>query len=172
MTTNPELRARILEWQKRHEIRDDDPAMALIELLEIYGATGAGGQGASAPAVDMQKTAEAIQNAAASAMKNLPSSEELRMLATNSERTAFLLQDLKESISKIQLAELAEQFKGYNEGIDLATKKMAVIIKEGDDLLARLGKVAAQINPVARGSIVVLMIVSAVIGWLIGQLFF
>lgn len=154
---DPTIRAKILEWQKKHQISDDDPAMALIELLAIYNIQpgGAGRDSQEAPAIVQQ----------------LPPPEEFRTIISNSERTNFLLAELKETISQVQLGELAERFKDYHESVDFATQKMGLIIKEGDDLLARLGKVAAQINPVARGAILVLMIFSGIVGWLIGKLF-
>lgn len=155
MTPNdPELRAKILEWQKKYQIRDDDPAMALIDLLSIYGFRPEGG---ATPEFPQQGS--------------LPAPEEFKTLLSNSERTNFLLAELKETISKVQLHELSEQFRTYHEGIDFATQKMALIIKEGDDLLARLGRVAAQINPIARGAVVVLMLFSGIVGWLIAKLF-
>lgn len=154
---DPEIRARVLEWQKRHQIRDDDPAMAFLELLNIYGRLQSSPTGA-APGVDLSK----IQ---------LPNFEELKVLLSNSERTNFQMQELKELIARMQLAELAEDFKTYHESVDFATKKMALIIKEGDDLMVRLNKVGSQINPVARGAVAVLMGVSGVVGWLIAKLF-
>lgn len=36
MNENPEIRAKVLEWQRRHNIQDNDPALALIDLLDIY----------------------------------------------------------------------------------------------------------------------------------------
>jgi hypothetical protein len=154
---DPIIRAKVLEWQKKHQISDDDPAMALIELLAIYNIQppGAGND----------------LGAQAAVLQQLPPPEEFRTIISNSERTNFLLAELKETISNVQLVELAERFKEYHEGIDYATQKMALIIKEGDDLLARLAKVAAQINPVARGAILVLMIFSGIVGWLVGKLF-
>lgn len=155
---DPEIRARVLEWQKKHQIRDDDPAMAFLELLGIYGRLQAATPGAPAPAIDLSKL-------------ELPNFDELKLLISNSERTNFQLQELKEIMAHMQLAELAEDFKSYHESVDFATKKMALIIKEGDDLMVRLNKVGAQINPVARGAVAVLMGVSGVVGWLIAKLF-
>ncbi len=233
--SDPELRAQVLEWQKKHQIRDDDPAMALIELLNIYGsgrsfATGKeagaaipseelraaitsservshlveelkdtvsglirqGGAGGSAAQLlppeemraafsnsekaihlieEVKESISAVRRDGISAAGPLPAPEEMRAILSNSERTNFLLQEVKEIVAEIRLEEMAEQFKTYHEGIDFATQKMALIIKEGDDLLARLGKVAGQINPIARGAVVVLMIVSGVVGWLIAKLF-
>lgn len=155
LPTDPELKAHILEWQKKYSIRDDDPAMALIELISIYGHRSAGGDTPQAP----------IE------LPNFPPPEEFKTIINNSERTNFLLNELKETLADVQLKELSEQFKTYHEGIDFATQKMALIIKEGDDLLARLGKVAAQISPIARGAVVVLMLFSGIVGWLIAKLF-
>ncbi len=154
---DPEIRARVLEWQKKHQIRDDDPAMAFLELLSIYGRLQSAPSSAGA-APDLSKL-------------HLPSQEELKLLLSNSERTNFQLQELKELINKLQLAELAADFKTYHESVDFATKKMALIIKEGDELMVRLNKVGSQINPVARGAVGVLMAVSGVVGWLIAKLF-
>ncbi len=36
MNENPEIRAKVLEWQRRHNIQDNDPALALIDLLDVY----------------------------------------------------------------------------------------------------------------------------------------
>jgi hypothetical protein len=36
MNENSEIRAKVLEWQRRHNIQDNDPALALIDLLDIY----------------------------------------------------------------------------------------------------------------------------------------
>jgi hypothetical protein len=192
ITTDPNLQTRILEWQKKYQIRDDDPAMALIELLGIYGfspqgsvASAAGQATLSANDLKLiQDQGEALQRklgelqsqllslpAQTAVGDRLPPPEEIRTLVSNTERTTFLLSELKETLSQVKLAEYAEQFKTYHEGIEFATQKMALIIKEGDDLLARLGKVAAQINPVARGAIFVLMLFSGVVGWLIAKLF-
>jgi hypothetical protein len=155
---DPEIRARVLEWQKKHQIRDDDPAMAFLELLSIYGRLQASAPASSPAALDLSKL-------------ELPNFEELKLILSNSERTNFQLQELKEIISRMQLAELAADFKTYHESVDFATKKMALIIKEGDELMVRLNKVGAQINPVARGAVGVLMAVSGVVGWLIAKLF-
>ena len=155
ITTDPVVRAQVLEWQKKYQIRDDDPAMALIDLLAIYGFR-------PEPGATQQSGQPVV---------NLPPPEEFKSLLSNSERTNFLLAELKETLSQVQLQELSEQFRTYHEGIDFATQKMALIIKEGDDLLARLGRVAAQINPIARGAVVVLMLFSGIVGWLIAKLF-
>lgn len=37
---NPEVRAKILEWQKQYQIEDGDPALALLELMNIFQPTG------------------------------------------------------------------------------------------------------------------------------------
>ena len=42
MSDNSEIQMKILEWQRRYNIADGDPAMALIELLNIYGYKGGG----------------------------------------------------------------------------------------------------------------------------------
>jgi len=218
MTNDPEIKARILEWQRKYHIRDDDPAMALIELLTIYGVDGRSTGETAAPAVapeevkalaaTSERTGRLLEeikevlhqkpeqvepdhetreilllseksNLQLSELKEIIgklqsqslSEQDVKGILSSSERTSFLLAELKEIIGKVQLKELAEQFQTYHEGIDFATQKMALIIKEGDDLLARLGKVAAQINPIARGAVVVLMLFSGVVGWLIAKLF-
>jgi len=59
MSDSSEIQTKILEWQRRYNIADGDPAMALIELLNIYGYRGGGSpqiitmpavEGAAAPA--------------------------------------------------------------------------------------------------------------------------
>ncbi len=46
MTDNPELRAKILDWQRRYNIQDGDPAIALLELVQFMAPSAQ-----SAPAV-------------------------------------------------------------------------------------------------------------------------
>jgi hypothetical protein len=49
MIENPEIQAKVLEWQRRYNIPDGDPAMALLELLNIYGYRGGTGAGSGQP---------------------------------------------------------------------------------------------------------------------------
>lgn len=153
MIEDPEIRARVLEWQKRYNIRDEDPAMALIDLINIYYRNTPGANPAS-----VVQPVSSIDP------------EELKQILSAVERLTFQTQELKEMVSKVQLNELVEQIRGYHEGIEYATKKMALVVKESDELLARLTKVASQINPVARGAVLALMIVSGLAGWLVAVL--
>jgi len=187
---DPEIRARILEWQKRHQVRDDDPAMALIELLNLYyrdrGQVGAGLGSDSvdvAAAInnailqgDQKGVLKAIEDDHKGLLAELDrvaalSKDEHKIVMSEIERLNDHTKELKEIIAKLEFNDLSEQMRSHQESIDFATKKMAVIIKDGDDLLARLGKVGSQINPIARSAVIVLMIVSGILGWVIAKLF-
>jgi uncharacterized protein YlaN (UPF0358 family) len=189
---DPEIRARVLEWQKRNQIRDDDPAMALIELLEIYYQKR-GGQSEEPVTVNTSEIISAIKGAiapgeqAGSLVATIE--EDRKAVLAHIEQVASLTKDdhkivmseierlkdntkeLRDIIGKLELNDLGAQMKAHQESIDFATKKMAVIIKDGDDLLARLGKVGSQINPIARSAVIVLMIVSGILGWVVAKLF-
>ena len=76
ITDNPELRAKILDWQKRYNIQDGDPAIALLELVQFLSGTGgttyvrsepSGEGGASAPVSNV--TANVSGEALPEAMK-------------------------------------------------------------------------------------------------------
>lgn len=151
---DPELKSRVLDWQRRHQVRDDDPAMALVELFELYFRSAEAGRGGDGTA--------GADPAVSTEVK-----EEVGKVLSALERLSFQNQELKEILAKIQLAEFSEQMRQYQENMDFATKKMALVIKEADDLLARLGKVGSQINPIARGAVIALMAVSGIAGWLI-----
>lgn len=71
---NPEIRAQVLDWQRRHNIRDDDPAMALLELLNVYYHQQPG-QGTSAPEVSSEEISHAVAQAVRSTVT--PSLERL-----------------------------------------------------------------------------------------------
>ena len=70
---DPEIRTRVLEWQKKHQIRDDDPAMAFLELLSIYGRLQSNAPAGSPASLDLSKL-------------ELPNFEELKLLLSNSEK--------------------------------------------------------------------------------------
>lgn len=38
-TTNTDLRAAIVRWQQKHGVGDDDPAIACVELFDLYVAS-------------------------------------------------------------------------------------------------------------------------------------
>lgn len=159
----PELRAKVLEWQHRHNIADNDPAMALIELLNLYyrpGQTSAA-QTAAAPVITGPvnasiSTTEAEQLASTVRSKLAPALEQLTD-ATN---------ELRARLDSLQFDELSKQMGVYFNGIDYATKKLDVIKKDSDAMFSKLSKIGHQINPVARGAVIGLMLVAGFIGYL------
>lgn len=165
MTDNPEIKAKILEWQRRYNIQDGDPAMALLELLEIYGrqaatAPAAASSGSTAPQkVQIEGFDEAIV-------------EQIRgQLGPGIERLGFQTQELKQRLDAMNIEGFAEQLAGYHEGIDYCTKKLDVVKKESDSIVVQLNKVANSINPVSRGAVLVLMLASGGFGWILGVMF-
>ncbi len=165
MTENPELKAKILEWQRRFNIQDGDPAMALIELMEIYGR-----QPGSAPAAPSSDSSgpqtvqiEGFDEAIVEQIRN--------QLGPGVERLGFQTQELKQRLDSMNIEGFAEQVASYHEGIDYCTKKLDVVKKESDSIVVQLNKVANSINPVSRGAVLVLMLASGGLGWILGVMF-
>lgn len=162
MTENPELKAKILEWQKTYNIPDGDPAMALIDLLEIYRVANPPGATAyvtpSAPAASGPVSATLDEAAL----------EQLRMhLMPAIERLSFQSQELKQRLDELSLDTFAQQIATYHEGIDYCTKKLDVVKKENDAITQQLTKTASSINPITRMAVLVLMLVTGIIGFVI-----
>jgi hypothetical protein len=160
MTDNPELKAKILEWQRKFNIPDGDPAMALIELLDIYQAVNPGG----APIYAAQPAA----SGSVSAVLDEAAVEQLRAhLMPAIERLTFQSQELKQRLDEMSLDTFAQQIATYHEGIDYCTKKLDVIKKENDAINQQLTKTAGSILPITRMAVLVLMVVTGVIGFVI-----
>lgn len=156
MSENPEIQTKILEWQRRWNIADGDPAMALIELLNIYGY-----RGGSAPVV---MPASAMEGGQPATVKITGVDEALAeqvrtQLLPAIDRVGFQTQELKQKIDSMALEPLVQQIGTYHEGIDYCTKKLDVLKRESDALVLQLGKVAGSINPITRLTIVVLLII-------------
>jgi hypothetical protein len=83
------------------------------------------------------------------------------------ERLGFQTQELKQKLEEMALDNFAQQVATYHEGIDYCTKKLDVVKKDADALVVQLGKVANSINPVTRLAVLVLMLVSAAIGYVV-----
>ncbi len=159
MSENAEIKARVLDWQRRFNIQDGDPAMALIELLDIYGA-GSPAPRAVAPGADAQPIAVAGMDDAIA--------EQFRaQLMPAIERLGFQAQELKQKIDEMSLDTFAQQVATYHEGIDYCTKKLDVVKKEADSITVQLAKVANSISPITRTAVIVLMLVSGVVGFII-----
>jgi hypothetical protein len=171
MSENSEIQAKILEWQRRWNIVDGDPAMALIELLNIYGYRGgAGAQVISAPA-PAPVSVEGAPAPAPQVVTMVPAAldeallEQIRsQLMPAIDRLGFQTQELKQKVESMALDSFAQQIATFHEGIDYCTKKLDVVKKESDALVLQIGKVANSINPISRGAIIVLLIVSYLAG--------
>jgi hypothetical protein len=158
MSDHSEIQTKILEWQRRWNIADGDPAMALIELLNIYGYRGGAGPvvvpsgETSAPTVSVAQLDDAVL-------------EQIRsQLFPAIERLGFQTQDLKQKMDTMALDSFTQQVAGYHEGIDYCTKKLDVVKKDADALVLQLGKVANSINPISRTAIFVLLIAAFLAG--------
>jgi len=160
MIENPELRAKILDWQKRYNIQDGDPAIALLELVEFIGRVPAG---ATVPSDSpVTATAQISSDSLADAMKTgfLPVIE----------RMSYQAQELHQKLEQIDFDKFVKQIETYHEGIDYCTKKLDVVKKETDALIVRADKAASQIRPIMNGAVLTLMIAAGVIGFIIARI--
>lgn len=78
MNDNPEIRAKVLEWQRRHNIQDNDPALALIDLLDLYYrqpviVQAPSADGKSQPQVSPEALSEAVRSTLQPAIDRLSS---------------------------------------------------------------------------------------------------
>ncbi|CAN5428634.1 hypothetical protein BH09VER1_BH09VER1_30350 [soil metagenome] len=163
MTENPELRAKILDWQKRNNIQDGDPAIALLELVDLFGL----GRGTQLPSSSGEApahgpvTAEVSSEAIAEAMKG--------SLLPFTDRMGFQIQDLQQKLEHVDFDRFVKQIEAYHEGIDYCTKRLDVIKKEVDQVAVKVEKAGSQIKPVSIGAIVVLVVVAFLVGLVISQ---
>jgi len=156
ITDNPEIRARVLEWQRRYNIQDGDPAMALLELLNLYYRPQVDpAPGANTPQAPVQISPESIV-------------EPLKLSVLPAlDRLAFQTQELKNHMETVSLEGFVKQIEGYHEGIDYCTKKLDVIKRETDALLARVEKAASSIRPVTTGAVLLLMGIAFGVGYVL-----
>jgi hypothetical protein len=162
MTDDPELKAKISDWQRRYNIPDGDPAMALLELLDLYGR-----QPAAAPvAADGSPQKVLIEGFDEQIVEQIRN-----QLTPGVERLGFQTQELKQRLDAMQLEGFAEQVATYHEGIDYCTKKLDVVKRESDAIVVQLNKVANSINPVSRGAVIVLMLAAGGFGYVLGVMF-
>lgn len=228
MNENPEIRTKILEWQRRHNIQDNDPALALIDLLDIYyrqpavvaspvsdgrpvqplvsaealseavrttlqpsidrlvsqvqeipraGALSSPGAEALSDSVRhalqpaLDQLLEKIQHAPAAVAAPISSevlSDAIRIsLLPSLDRVTFQFQELQKKLEVTDVEETLKKIEAYHENIDYCTKKLDVVKKESDALIVKLEKAGAQIKPITRGAVMMLMLVSGVIGYVL-----
>lgn len=164
MIENPELRAKILDWQKRYNIQDGDPAIALLELVEFisHGSASVSSANSSESAAPVVATAQISSDSLAEAMKTgfLPVIE----------RMSFQAQELHQKLEQIDFDKFVKQIETYHEGIDYCTKKLDVVKKETDALIIRVDKAAAHIRPITTGAVITLMGAAAILGYVIAKI--
>jgi hypothetical protein len=178
MSQQSEIQAKILEWQRRWNIADGDPAMALIELLNIYGYHG-GVPAAPAPAVSAPVSALEVlppqtiapQTVTIAGMDEAIVEQVRSQLLPAIERLGFQTESLKQKVETMALDNFAQQVATYHEGIDYCTKKLDVVKKDADALVLQLGKVANSINPISRMTVIVLVIVAFIAGGVAAVIF-
>ncbi len=234
MNDNPEIRSRVLEWQRRHNIQDNDPALALIDLLDIYyrqpvvvqapAADGRPAQPMISPeliseavrstiqpsidrlAVQVQEiprsfpsgggapvnfdalaasVREAIQpelDKVAATLKESPTastppisaevlSNAIRIsLLPSLDRITLQFQELQKKLEVTDVEETLKRIEAYHENIDYCTKKLDVVKKESDGLIIKLEKAGAQIKPVTRGAVLMLILMAGVIGFVLASI--
>lgn len=171
MSDNSEIQTKILEWQRRYNIADGDPAMALIELLNIYGYKGGG------TTQVVHVPAPVTEGGVAPVMAAAPIDEALfeqirSQLFPAIERLGFQTEGLKQKVETMSLDTFAQQVGGYHEGIDYCTKKLDVVKKDADALVIQLSKVANSINPITRLAVVVLVLIAFVLGFVSAVAFY
>lgn len=228
MNDNPEIRAKVLEWQRRHNIQDNDPALALIDLLDVYyrqpvvvqspAADGrpaqplispealseavrstlqpsidrlvaqvqdlprGGGQSpvnseALADSVrhavqpELEKVLSKLQEAPAAAAPHISAevlSDAIRIsLLPSLDRITLQFQELQKKLEVTDVEESLKKIEAYHENIDYCTKKLDVVKKESEALIVKLEKASAEIKPITRGAVMMLMLVSGVIGYVV-----
>lgn len=229
MNDNPEIRTRVLEWQRRHNIQDNDPALALIDLLDIYyrqpvvvqnpSADGRPaqplispealseavrstlqpsidrlvsqvqeiprGSGQAAP-VNAEALAQSVRQAVQPELEKVlaklqetPSavappisadvlSDAIRIsLLPSLDRITIQFQELQKKLEVTDVEETLKKVEAYHENIDYCTKKLDVVKKESDALIIKLEKASAEIKPITRGAVLMLMLVAGVIGYVL-----
>ncbi len=151
---NPEIRAKILEWQKKYQVEDGDPALALLELVHIYqpGAAAAAQAGGD-PAATAQM-AEALKTSLLPAI----------------DRLVFQSQELQNRLDTINLESFAKQIEAYHEGIDYCTKKLDVVKKESEALIVKIEKTSSSIKPITTGAVLLLMAVCGILGFILATI--
>jgi len=228
MNDNPEIRARVLEWQRRHNIQDNDPALALIDLLDVYyrqpvvvQAPAADGRppqplispealseavrstlqpsidrlvsqvqeiprggGQSAP-VNAEALASSIRLAVQPELESVlarlqespaatvpPISAELLSdairisLLPSLDRITLQFQELQKKLEITDVEESLKKIEAYHENIDYCTKKLDVVKKESEALILKLEKASAEIKPITRGAVLMLILMALVIGYI------
>lgn len=163
MTDNPELRAKILDWQKRYNIQDGDPAIALLELVQFMGGSASAAPLTGAPSAGGTVSASISSEALSEAMKTA--------LLPVTERLSFQGQELQQKLEAIDFDKFVKQIESYHEGIDYCTKKLDVVKKETDSLVVKVEKTGSQISPITRGAVVTLMLGAGVLGYIIRVIF-
>ena len=148
---NPEVRAKVLEWQKKYQIEDGDPALALFELMHLFQPTAT-----STATVDTAGT-EQISEALKSSL--LPAID----------RLVFQSQELQNRLDGIDFDGFAKQIEAYHEGIDYCTKKLDVVKKESDNLIIKIEKTSSSIKPITTGAVLLLMGVCGVLGFILAS---
>ena len=228
MNDNPEIRAKVLEWQRRHNIQDNDPALALIDLLDIYyrapavvQSVGADGRPAQ-PLISPEGLSEAVRSSLQPSMDRLVAqiqeipragslqaptaeavSESVRRaiqpaidlllekiqsapaasgspisadvlsdairisLLPSLDRVTFQFQELQKKLDATDVEESRKKIEAYHENIDYCTKKLDVVKKESEALILKLDKTSAQIKPITRGAVLMLILFSGVIGYVL-----
>ena len=229
MNDNPEIRARVLEWQRRHNIQDKDPALALIDLLDIYyrqpvvvQAPAADGRPAQ-PLISPEALSEAVRSTLQPSIDRLVSqvqeiprgsgpaapvntealansvrqavqpelekvlaklrespvatappisadvlSDAIRIsLLPSLDRITIQFQELQKKLEVTDVEETLKKVEAYHENIDYCTKKLDVVKKESDALIVKLEKASAEIKPITRGAVLMLMLVAGVIGYVL-----
>lgn len=169
MIENPEIRAKILDWQKRYNIQDGDPAIALLELIDFIGPmrgsapVDSGEYRAPVSAAPISAQVDVSSEALAEAMKTA--------LLPVIERMSYQAQEMQQKLEHIDFDKFVKQIETYHEGIDYCTKKLDVVKKETDALVIRVDKVGSQIKPITRGAVITLCIFFAVLGAIASRLF-
>lgn len=104
---HPEIRTQVLEWQRRHSIRDDDPAMALLELLDLYYRPQA-----TSDSISPEQSAEAVTQSVKFALTPLLErlSQQLQTEVQSAPSPDMIASSVKSSITPL-LERLSQQLQ-------------------------------------------------------------
>lgn len=232
MNDNPEIRARVLEWQRRHNIQDNDPALALIDLLDIYyrqpvvvQAPSADGRPAQ-PLISPEALSEAVRSTLQPSIDRLVAqvqeiprgggqvspvnpealansirqsiqpelekvlaklqdppvatappisaevlSDAIRIsLLPSLDRITLQFQELQKKLEITDVEETLKKIEAYHENIDYCTKKLDVVKKESEALIVKLEKASAEIKPITRGAVLMLILMAGIIGFVLANI--
>jgi len=147
------------------ELERDRPATAGVAPEALSESV----RSALQPSIDRLATqiSEAPSSSAVPISSEVLSEAIKTSLLPSLDRVNFQIQELQKRLETTNMEESAKKIEGYHENIDYCTKKLDVVKKEADSLVIKLEKASADIKPITRGAVVMLMLFTGVIGYVL-----